>query len=83
MGEAAEERLLLFTEPNLAFSVESRMSDQVGVRVHFSLEALPPWLHGAQQPDIFDYVVLISLSATKLADAANSWTRNLTQYPER
>lgn len=82
-GEVAEERLLFFTEPNLAFSVESRMSDRVGVRVHFSLEALPPWLHGAQQPDMFDCVVLIRLSAAELADAADSWARDLTQYPER
>jgi hypothetical protein len=83
MGEVAEERLLFFTEPNLAFSVESRISDQIGVRVHFSLEALPPWVHGAQQPDIVDYVVLIRLSAAGLADAADSWARDLTRYPER
>lgn len=82
-GDAAEERLLSFTEPNLAFSVESWMSDHVGLRVRFSLEALPPWLHGAQQPDIFGYVVLIRLSAAELAHAAVSWALGLTQYPER
>ncbi|HEX7162632.1 MAG TPA: hypothetical protein VF223_15525 [Trebonia sp.] len=78
-----EGRLLFFTEPNLAFSVESRTSDQVRVRVHFSLEALPPWLHGDQRPDIFGYVVHIRLSVAKLADAADSWVRGLAQYPER
>ena len=78
-----EGRLLVFTEPNLAFSVESRINDQVGVRVHFSLEAVPPWLDGDQRPDIFDYVVLIRISAAELADAADSWTRDLTQYPKR
>lgn len=78
-----EGQLLFFTEPNLAFSVESWTSDQVGVRVHFSLEALPPWLHGDQRPDILGCVVHIGLSVAELADAADSWVRNLAQYPER
>jgi hypothetical protein len=83
LGEAAEERLLFFTEPNLAFSVESRARDHVGVRVHFSLEALPPWLCGPQQPDIFDFVILLRLSLSDLADAADAWARDLAKYPER
>jgi hypothetical protein len=83
LGEAAEERLLIFTEPNLAFSLESRACDHVGVRAHFSLEALPPWLHGPQQPDIFDFVILLRLSVGDLADAADTWARDLAQYPER
>jgi hypothetical protein len=78
-----EGHLLVFTEPNLAFSVESRSSGQVGVRVHFSLEAAPPWLDGDQRTDTFDHVVLIRLPAAELADAADSWTRDLAQYPER
>jgi len=70
-------------EPNLAFSLESRTGDQVRVRAHFSLEALPPWLQDERQPDVFGYFVPIDLSAAALVDAADSWTRDLAEYPER
>jgi hypothetical protein len=76
-------QLLVFTEPNLAFSLESRIGDRVRVRAHFSLEALPPWLRDHHQPDIFDYFVLVDLSASELAGAAGTWTRDLADYPER
>jgi hypothetical protein len=78
-----DEQLLAFTEPNLAFGVESRTGDQVSIRVHFSLEALPPWLQGWQRPDVFDYFVLVDLSVVELAQAADSWARDLTVHPER
>ncbi|MEU3791697.1 hypothetical protein AB0F07_18100 [Streptomyces fructofermentans] len=32
-----------FVEPVLAFSLAGRHEDGVAVRVHFSLEAAPPW----------------------------------------
>jgi len=38
------EGLLDFLEPNLAFSVEGRTADRVQIRIHFSLESVPPWL---------------------------------------
>jgi hypothetical protein len=82
-GTGEPEQLLVFTEPNLAFSLESRIGDQVRVRAHFSLEALPPWLRSQHQPDIFEYVVLVDLSASDLAGAARTWTRDLAKYPER
>jgi hypothetical protein len=75
-----EGRLLAFTEPNLAFSLECLTGDQATVRVHLSLEALPPWQPSA---DFFDYVVLVQISTGELADAAASWMRNLADYPER
>jgi hypothetical protein len=50
-GTDEPQQLLVFTEPDIAFSLEQRRADRVRVRVHFSLEALPPWLHGANQPD--------------------------------
>jgi hypothetical protein len=79
-GTDEPERLLVFTEPNLAFSLESRIADRVWVRVRFGLEALPPWLQGAQQPD---YSVLLDLSAVELAGAASTWAVELADYPER
>src|SRR6185369_1127417 len=39
-GESEE--LLYFLEPNVAFSMEERTADRVRIRVHFSLESLPP-----------------------------------------
>lgn len=82
-GTGGSGQLLVFTEPNLAFSLESRIGDQVRVRAHFSLESLPPWLRGQHKPDIFNYFVLVDLSAAELAGAARTWTRDLAKYPER
>jgi len=43
---------LHFIEPNLAFSLEDRKGGLVVLRIHFSLEAAPPWFSGdaAMQP---------------------------------
>jgi hypothetical protein len=67
LGTGEPEKLLTFTEPNLALSLEARAADRLRIRVHFSLEALPPWLHGAGRPDIFDYFVTLDVSAAELA----------------
>jgi hypothetical protein len=82
-GADEPDHLLVFTEPDLAFSLESRIGDQARVRAHFSLEALPPWLRGQDQSGIFEYFVLIDLSTAGLADAGRIWTRDLAEYPER
>ena len=81
-GIGEPQQLLTFTEPNLAFSLESRTGDQVRIRAYFSLESMPPWLRGQNQPDIFDYFLCLDLSAAELADAARTWTRALAEYPE-
>ncbi|HEX9519389.1 MAG TPA: hypothetical protein VF940_24825 [Streptosporangiaceae bacterium] len=73
----------IFTEPNVAFSLQERIADRVRVRVHFSLEALPPWLRGAEQPDIFDFLVLLDMSAAEVAEAASNWNASLNRYPHR
>jgi hypothetical protein len=82
-GTGEPEQLLVFTEPNLAFSVEARADDRIWVRAHFSIEALPPWLRLQQEPDHFDYFVTVGLSVEDLANAADSWARDLAEYPER
>jgi len=38
-----DEQLLVFTEPNLALSLGDRTAKRVRLRVHLSLESLPPW----------------------------------------
>jgi hypothetical protein len=46
VGEgAARRRLIAFTEPNMAFSIEHRRAGRVRLEVRFSHEALPPWCH--------------------------------------
>jgi hypothetical protein len=76
------ERLLVFIEPCLAFSPAERQEDRVRLRVHFSPEALPPWLRDTC-PDPFDYFVVIDLSAVELAEAADASDIELALFPER
>ena len=57
---------------------------RVRVRVHFGIEALPPWLQGGQEePAPFDYFVRLDVSAQELAQAAVSWMLELAEFPER
>ena len=66
-GTGEPDQLLMFTEPNIAFSVERRIGDRVLVRAHFSLEALPPWFQGKDRPDIFEYFVLLDAASAELS----------------
>jgi hypothetical protein len=76
-------QLLMFTEPNIAFSLDRRVADRVRVRVHFSLEALPPWLHDETRPDMFECFVLLDVSAAELSQAADAWKVELARFPSR
>ena len=76
-GTGQDEQMLVFVEPNVALSLQERIADRV--RVHFSLEALPPWLRGAGRPGIFDFFVVLDVSAAELAD----WTTSLSRFPQR
>ena len=81
-----DERLLDFTEPNLAFSLAQRLEGDVTIRVHLSLEARPPWPVGSEsdvQPDLFDYYVEVQLAHHALAEAASAWTQELSAFPIR
>jgi hypothetical protein len=77
------EELLEFLEPDIAFSVEERTADRVRIRVHFSLEARPPWRQGAEEPGLYEYFVRLDVSAEELTHAAESWMLGLTEFPER
>ncbi len=59
---------LAFTEPNLAFSVQSYGEDTVVVRVHLSLEALPPDRRDPEADHIPEHTFRIELETT-LTDA--------------
>jgi hypothetical protein len=78
-GTGQDEQMLVFLEPVVAFSLQERIADRVQVRVHLSLEALPQWLRGDEQPDIFDFFVVLDMSAAELAAAAADWTDSLSQ----
>ena len=82
-GTDEPKQLLIFTEPNIAFSLEQRIADHVQVRVEFSAEALPPWLRSANRPDISEWPVLLDVSVADLAQAADDWKLELTRFPRR
>jgi hypothetical protein len=79
--EAGADGLMLdFTEPNIAVSLAARAEDDTAiVRVHLSLEALPPWLSSAQL-DIFAFFVEIQAAAAEFARAATDWDQELTPF---
>ena len=76
--DSDDERLLLFTEPNLAFSLASRSGDSVTVRVHLSLESGPP-----EESELFDYFVLIEMTPQEPATAIDSWSETVRAFPVR
>lgn len=85
-GAEMDEKLLVFTEPNLAFSLASRENGFATIRVHFSLESLPPWLRrstNAEQVDIFDFFVEMQLARSALAEASASWGQEVLAFPTR
>ncbi len=82
-GGSKEERLLVFTEPNVAFSLADRTDDGAVVRVHLSLESRPPWLTEPGDPDIFDYYLLLRTPMTHLSLAVEAWERMIATYPVR
>jgi hypothetical protein len=55
----------------------------VRLRVHFSLEALPPWLSGAEQPDVFDFFVELEVPTAQVEIAAADWAAALSRFPQR
>lgn len=78
--DSDDERLLVFTEPNLAFSLASRSGDAVTVRVHLSLESGPP---EESESDLFNYFVLIEMAPPELATAIESWSKAVRAFPVR
>lgn len=80
---SGEKELLHFTEPNVAFSLQQHAGGRAVVRVHFSLEALPPSLRTNHRPDIFDYHVPFDVSTHDLTTAADAWDQQRAVFPIR
>jgi hypothetical protein len=81
-GEA--ERLLVFTEPNLAVSLAGRDREKATMRLHFSAESRPPWLQGHRASDLFDYYFIeVSPTHAALAQAVDEWEHELAAFPVR
>jgi hypothetical protein len=72
---------LSFIEPVLAFSLGSGSPGPV-LRVNASLEAAPPWTHRDQRTP-WGYAVDIPLGASELKQAADQWSRDLANLPQR
>ncbi len=75
--------LLAFTEPNLALSLEQRANGRLRIRVHFSLEALPPWLNGANRPGLHEHLLVLDVSSDELETAAAQWDNEHASFPIR
>ena len=78
-----EAALLEFTEPNLAFVLESRHGQEVRLRVQLSAEALPPWKFRAGGPDLFDQFLTFDLSDDDVRAAQEEWVVELRDFPDR
>jgi len=71
-----------FTEPNIAFSLQERTEARARIRIHLSLEALPP-RRGHDQPDIFAYFLIMDASIEAIAAAADDWNDDCRAFPVR
>lgn len=73
--------MLTFLEPNLGFSYERRVGDEVLVRAYLSLEALPPDVD--EQMDLYEYSVDLLMTTTQLAAATDVWDEERRTFPAR
>jgi hypothetical protein len=72
-----------FTEPNLSFNLADRTGDRVRMRAYFTAEATPPRFQRGQGRYPNTYLVPLDVSADEVAKAAESWMRDLAEFPER
>jgi hypothetical protein len=81
-----DENLLIFTEPNVAFSLASRGDGSATIRVHFSVESSPPWLQGGgsdEGAESYEFFVEAQLAQSALVEAIASWDHELAAFPIR
>lgn len=78
-----DERGAVFLEPVIAFSLAERDTTAVTLRVHLSLEALPPWATGTEKPEIFAYWVKVRCPVETLESALLEWNTELESFPVR
>ena len=75
------EDMLNFIEPNLGFSYESRVDEDVLIRAYLSLEALPVDLQ--EQMDLYEYSVDLVLTRAQVAAAVDVWDEEQRAFPAR
>ena len=75
-----EATMLTFLEPLIAFGVASHHGDHSVVRVHLTLEGLPPW---DDEETFHDFVVPLRLHDAQCRVAAAQWERDLLPFPLR
>lgn len=79
-----EDRLLAFTEPNLGFSLGSTGEGASQIRVHFSLEAAPPWSRPPEaDAELYDFFVIVSTTVADLTRAVDEWDGERAAFPPR
>ena len=72
--------MLTFLDPVIAFGVASHHGDHSVVRVHLTLEGLPPW---DDEETFHDFVVPLRLHDAQCRVAAAQWERDLLPFPLR
>lgn len=81
---ADEEQILVFTEPNLGFSLAATAEGSRSVRVHFSLEARPRWApEPGEDGDLYDFFVTLTTTVPELLRAAEEWDSDRALFPPR
>ncbi|WP_380176057.1 hypothetical protein ACFEMC_10390 [Kineococcus sp. DHX-1] len=76
---------LIFTEPNLAFSIAAVEGEHTVLRVHLSLEAeaaRPGWT-GGLSPRIYEYSISLRVDRAQLLAAAEQWRGDIAPFPAR
>ena len=80
IGDAGVVPSLEFTEPDLAFSVDSYRDESTAVRVHFALETKPV---GQSSDDRGQFWVEVAVTTADLDSAADEWDKALSVFPDR
>jgi hypothetical protein len=75
-----EPHFTFFNEPNVALSLERRTGERARIRVHFSLEALPP---DSERLGMFQYFLVLDLSLDDVTAAADQWDADCEPFPVR
>jgi hypothetical protein len=74
--------LLVFTEPNIAMSLQASDGERATVRFYFSLESAPPWVEDRGDA-VFEYHVELTTPLEMVAAAADEWEQELRRFPKR
>lgn len=74
---------LSFIEPNLAFSVATRVADAIHLRVHFSQESTPPDRSLDERFGARTFFVEVVIDSKGLREAANQWEQEIEPFPGR